>query len=437
MKLKNRFITIIVGTFLIPILVSGLAMFLFVPDFVSFREEFSGIKDLTDELDSAQTLHDIIDFAEGLPRQLFMVVFDEDNHIVYRKDAVNDDRIFEEDTHQQSIITRHMTMADGTVYTVMLGVSAVSLYMPYTGIAVVGSVLVFLSFLSALTVRSINKSISRLEEGTRRIAAGDLDTPIVLYGDDTFVSLANSFDTMRKKVKEEYDRRTRFFMGVSHDLKTPLASITGYTEALLDGLADDAETRDRYLRIIHAKGELLDRRIAKLIQYIKLTNNAFQSHLEQHMLVPFLQDFIDLQTDEASLLGYKFEAEVNIDSTTVVSFDQDLLSRTLENLLQNSYRHGDVSKPVRMLCQYQEDTIRISFVNHHKTPIPKDVIEHMFEPFYRGDHSRKGEGFGLGLASVKSIAESHGWRVEMRSLEKEGITVFQIVIPMDQTLQQG
>ena len=60
----------------------------------------------------------------------------------------------------------------------------------------------------------------------------------------------------------------------------------------------------------------------------------------------------------------------------------------------------------------------------------------MFEPFYRGDSSRKGEGFGLGLASVKSIVESHGWTVEVQSVEHEGITIFRIRIPRNQEQQK-
>jgi len=218
-------------------------------------------------------------------------------------------------------------------------------------------------------------------------------------------------------------------MGVSHDLKTPLASITGYSDALLDGLAEDAETRDRYLRIINAKGKLLDHRIAQLIKYIKLTNNDFQSHLEPHKIVPFLEAFCELQKDEASLIGGRFEQEILIDPSTLIHFDQDLLSRAMENLLQNSFRYGDNTRPVRMICQYNSSGISISYSNYHTTPIPKDVLDHMFEPFYRGDLARRGEGFGLGLATVKSIVESHGWSIEVKSLVQEELTLFQILIP--------
>ena len=436
MKLKNRFIMIIVGTFLVPALVASLVIFLFTPDFMWFRREHAGMREFLDQLDAAENLDGLVSLSSDFPKELFFYVFDEDRDIIYRRETEDKVRLFEEDTGQHTIITRQVVLSDGKAYTVMIGAAAVSMHMPYPGLIVLISVLAFLSFLSAWTMRSINRSIKQLEEGTRRIADGDLDTPIVVHGDDTFVSLANSFDTMRKKVKEENDRRMRFFMGVSHDLKTPLSSITGYSEALLDGLAEDDETRDRYVRIIHEKGKLLDQRISHLIQYIKLTNNNFQYHLKLQPLVPFLRDFIDLQHDEASLQGYVFEAEMDLDSDELVAFDPELLSRAMENLLQNSVHYGDPSRPVRLSCGYRDDLICIAFSNHHLSPMPDDVVKHMFEPFYRGDQSRKGEGFGLGLASVKSIVESHGWEVQGYSLEREGITVFQILIPKERLLPQ-
>jgi len=234
---------------------------------------------------------------------------------------------------------------------------------------------------------------------------------------------------MRMKVKAENDRRMRFFMGVSHDLKTPLASITGYSEALLDGLAEDASTRDRYLKIIHTKGKLLDRRIAQLIQYIKITDDSFHANLKRQPLAPFLETFLELQQEEASLLGGQLDGEIALPLSMEVSFNQDLLTRAMENLLQNCFRYGDTTKPVRMMASLANEGVHIAFINSYKAPIPPEVLEHVFEPFYRGDQSRKGEGFGLGLASVKSIMDIHGWRIEGRSNSSESTTVFQMVIP--------
>jgi signal transduction histidine kinase len=334
------------------------------------------------------------------------------------------------ESRQRLVFSRNIELSDGRVYSLLAGNDKKIFSMPVTGLLVMGSVLLFLSILSFLTIRAINNSIKQLEKGTRRIAGGDLDTPIVVQGDDTFVSLANSFDAMRLKVKEEQDRQMRFFMGVSHDLKTPLASITGYSEALLDGLATEKETQEKYLHIIHAKGKLLEQRISHLIGYMKLSNSTFRSELTVRPLVPYLRDFVNLQQDEASLQNYVFEAEISIDEEVTVAYDPELLSRAMENLLQNCLRYGLSAKPIQMFCRYCKEGICFGFSNYYSKPLSPSLCEHMFEPFYRGDQSRKGEGTGLGLASVKSIVESHGWKVKGYSQVEEGKTFFEILIPL-------
>ncbi len=429
MKLKTRFAIIIIGTFVVPVLVTSLVMFLFAPDFLSFRMATSELGVFALNLKDAHSAEAVVAAAQGLPEQVSVVVFDESDRFLYRRDAHVSGFSTSVDFHQQSVFTKEVVLPDGHSITVLVRSVAFPLYMPIAGLAAILSVLVFLIFLSSRTVRSIERSISKLEESTRRIANGDMDTPVVVEGDDTFVALAHSFDAMRMKVKAENDRRMRFFMGVSHDLKTPLASITGYSEALLDGLAEDAPTRERYLKIIHTKGKLLDRRIAQLIQYIKITDDGFHANLRRQPLAPFLATFLELQQEEASLLGGQLDGEVAIPSTLEVSFNQDLLTRAMENLLQNCFRYGDTTKPVRMMASTTMDAIHIAFINAYKVPLPNEVLEHVFEPFYRGDQSRKGEGFGLGLASVKSIMDIHGWRIEGQTNTSEGTTVFQMVIP--------
>jgi signal transduction histidine kinase len=280
--------------------------------------------------------------------------------------------------------------------------------------------------LSLLTIGSINRSISKLEETTGKIAEGDLNVDIDTSGTDKFGSLAKSLDTMRNQIKAEYDRRNRFFMGVSHDLKTPLASITGYADALIEGMADDKVAIEKYLNIIKGKSHQLEERITHLIHYIKLSNYDFQKSLTKLSLKEFLTDFVEVQSEEAQFKGRDFIWEDNLKSEQLLSFDKDLLSRALENLIQNAFKYGDPQAPVKMLCYLNYENIEI-VIENCGNQIPEDQLDFIFEPFYRADKSRKGEGFGLGLASVKSIIESHGWNIGVDSSNMR--TQFKISIP--------
>lgn len=435
MKLRSRFITLIAGTFVVPILVSIIVMLLVAAEFVTLgRNMHEGMREFFKHIDEISSREELESYVDRISERVFVILLDDENQVVYRDDGSymeeKNQKLFLDDETMHSVLSKRVVFNDGRTYTILYGTSFVPKFRrSYLELIIIGSVLIFLAVLSALTLRSINRAITKLDVGAKRIAQGDLDTPMVLKGDDTFKELAESFDAMRVQVKEEYDRRNRFFMGVSHDLKTPLSSITGYSQALLDGLAEDEEERNRYIRIIDAKGKMLRQRIDQLMRYIKLTNKDFQSDLNYRLLVPFLEDFIDLQRDEAELSGLQFKAKIHIHEDEVVNFDKDLLSRAMENLVQNSFRYGDTAKPIRLHCYYKDDSIRIAISNHHNSPISAEVMQHLFEPFYRGDQSRSGEGFGLGLASVKSIVESHGWDIQADSLEREGITIFQIVIP--------
>ncbi|MBI9095748.1 MAG: sensor histidine kinase [Sphaerochaeta sp.] len=141
-------------------------------------------------------------------------------------------------------------------------------------------------------------------------------------------------------------------------------------------------------------------------------------------------DFINLQQDEAALLNYAFEADLAIAEDVCVAFDPELLSRAMENLLQNSLRYGLPSKPIHMFCRYYDEGICFGFSNYYQQPLGSNLSEYMFEPFYRGDQARKGEGTGQGLASVKSIVEGHGWKVRGYSKVEEEKTIFEILIPL-------
>jgi signal transduction histidine kinase len=432
LKLKNRFILIIVGVFVVPLLVSMLVVLFNSPNVMQTRLLGGGDRRLSQELGSIRTLPDLIAFAQDIPDNFFMYIFDDTGEQIFHSGSATSTTGFHDNMRHHLVFSRNITMEDGLTYSFLAGTEINVFSMPFTGVVIMLSILLFLSILSSLTLRAVNNSVKQLVASTRRIANGDLDTPVTIEGnDETFVSLANSFDDMRKKVKEEQERQMRFFMGVSHDLKTPLSSITGYSEALLDGLAEDEAAKEKYLKIINAKGKLLEQRITHLIGYMKVSTSAFREELETQPIVPFLEEFVDLQQDESALLGFAFESEISIDSDTRIAFDRELLARVMENLLQNCLRYGMADKPVRMFCRKADGGIVLGFSDYYKKPLDPALKEHMFEPFCRGDQSRKGEGLGLGLASVKSIIESHGWTVKGYSDKAEGTTVFEIRIPLE------
>ena len=289
------------------------------------------------------------------------------------------------------------------------------------------ALLVFSSLASFFIVRRFNLNILKLEGATRRIAEGDLDFELAARGSDEVSSLTRSFEHMRLALKEEYARRARFIMGISHDLKTPLALIQGYVEAVADGYASDPQEQKRYLAIIADKTRTLEGMIAELIEFVKMETGEWRMTFRPLQLRAFLADLARRYAEDARILRREFSAVLDVSEELEIPADEPLVSRALENLLGNAIRYtaegGRITLSARRLAREVEVAIADTGIG-----IPAAELGRIFDPFYRGTNSRREPGFGLGLTTVKSIIEGHGWCIEVASALDRG-TEFTIHIP--------
>ncbi|MFP4562581.1 MAG: ATP-binding protein [Spirochaetia bacterium] len=285
------------------------------------------------------------------------------------------------------------------------------------------------AIVSSVMLSTTNKSIQNLEEATKKIAAGNLDFSLQTEGDDELASLTSSFDSMRKALKEELARRSRFLMAVSHDLKTPLTSIEGYIEAIIDGYADDPELLKRYLHIVQDKSKVLESRILELIDFVKMETGEWQLKQTEINLKSFLLEAAKTYKDDASVLGRDFYYSIDIADDVTVSADGNLVSRALENLFNNAVRYTEYGDTIWMRAFQGKDEVTVQ-IEDSGPGIPKEEVDLIFDAFYRGSRSRREQGFGLGLSIVRSIIHAHTWDIDVQSQPDVG-TVFSIHIPLD------
>lgn len=418
MNLRTRFVILIAGTIIIPILVMGISFTIF-SKFIYPSDPQDIAKDFNRSLKDINSEEQISELIENLEDAYFGMVIK--NPEVIASDIPDDETI----GPKMIIETRRHTLGNGNEVLVILGVNilddSAGIFTLIFLLSIIGALTIF----SLLIIRSINNSINSLEAATGKIADGNLDFILNTEGSDRLGSLARSLDKMRHQIKLEYDRRNRFFMGISHDLKTPLTSITGYTDALLEGMSENKETTKKYLEIIKDKSNQLEQRITSLIRYIELSNNEFQASLKKKNLAPFLTGFLERYAEEVSFNNKNLNWLVDIPVNMQISFNEGLLGRALENLIQNGFKYGIDDNTVAVTCRKSENALTILVENKGPT-IPEETLPYLFEPFFRGDKSRKGDGFGLGLASVKSIIESHGWSISVVSVKEK--TSFKITL---------
>jgi len=365
----------------------------------------------------------ITEFPKGAkPTQEELMRFMRENAGKYHFQLIN--MAQEDDPDQSSILLRTRRIHPNAL---RLGNQFFEILM-YTSLLL----LVFSALVSSLMLRSLTRSILDLELATRRVAGGDLDFKMAIKGRNEISSLMRSFDSMRVALKEEYARRARFIMGVSHDLKTPLALIQGYVEAIEDGYAADAETRGKYLGIVRDKTHALEGLVDGLIGYVKMDTGEWRLTHREVRLRDFLLDLARRYTEDALILRRAFSSSIDIPPDAVVAMDEGMVSRALENLIGNAIRYTEENGSIRLSACLDTADARgqraVVSVSDTGIGIPQAERDRIFDPFYRGTNSRREQGFGLGLATVKSVIESHGWEIGVQSAEGRG-TVFTIRVP--------
>ena len=294
-----------------------------------------------------------------------------------------------------------------------------------------------ISLSSLWILTHLRKSMKTLHGAAIRIASGDTATAIDTSGTDEFADVRRAFETMRQTIRNEYARRARFTLGVSHDLKTPLSLIQGYAEAIDDGFAEDPETLRRYVGIIRERSELLEERIQHLIAFLRLETGEWHSTLQPVRLAAFLEDLAHPLSADLKLSGNSLTSILDLPEEQMVILDPVMVRRAIENLVHNAIRYSPPASRVRLTAEvvefadgrYTEITVA-NPVPGGGAPVHSAQLATLSEPFYRGDQSRARSGSGLGLAVVKSVVESHDWMLVAND-EDESETRIVIRIPME------
>lgn len=280
--------------------------------------------------------------------------------------------------------------------------------------------------------RTIFSSIQLLEINTQKIADGELDTQLELpkktKDANEITSLAESLDRMRISLKDNQERRNKFIMGISHDLRTPVALIKGYSEAITDGVVSDMDSVKKSLSIIESKADQLEAMINDLINYMKLNTTEWRQHLGLVKIKPVLEDFTSSAIETANVYNRKISAEISIDDQTKIFMDKNLFTRALENIFSNALRYTKDGDSISIRAIQSDKEIKVS-VEDTGIGIEQESLAHIYDIFYRGTSSRREQGMGIGLSVVKTVIDSHGWTIDVKSEVNKG-TCFLITIPL-------
>ena len=275
------------------------------------------------------------------------------------------------------------------------------------------------------------RRVERLRLGTARLAEGDLGAKVEVEGHDELAALAEAFNRMagaleqaKTREREADEARRDLVAAVSHDLRTPLASTQALIEAVADGVADDPETRARYLT--SARGELakLGRLVDDLFELARMDAGMLRLELEETSLRDLVSDTLSSFGPEAERRGIRLVGEVSPEVDPVLA-SPSKLQRVLYNLVSNALRHTPADGTVFLRAEPEEDTVRVEVADTGEGIAPED-LPRVFERSFRGERSRSSpeadddSGAGLGLAIARGLVEAHGGTIDVESRLGEG-----------------
>lgn len=280
--------------------------------------------------------------------------------------------------------------------------------------------------------RGVFIPIREMNLAMKHIADGDLD--YVLEGEDNgeIGELYHSYEGMRLKLKESTEelkqnekQNRELVSNISHDLKTPITSIKGYVEGIMDGVADTPEKMDKYIKIIYTKANDMDRLINELTFYSGIDSNRIPYNFHCINVSEYFTDCVDDVGMDLESRNIQLNYTNFLDPSTRVIADPEQMKKVINNIISNSVKYMDKEKGIIDIRLIDiSDSIRVEIEDNGKGIAARD-LGNIFERFYRTDASRSSAqgGSGIGLSIVKKIIEDHGGYIWATSKEGEGTCI--------------
>jgi len=261
--------------------------------------------------------------------------------------------------------------------------------------------------------KKIKNPLDKIVEGMESLKSGDDNARIDIRTEAEFEKIVDTFNVMAKQLqtekteKEELTRKkNQMLLELSHDIKTPVATIKSYANALEAGLVPKEKIGDTY-RLIDAKANRVHKLTDDMFMMLKMDNPDYRINPETVNLCEYLRQLCAEYYDEITEAGFEFTIDIP-ENEINAEIDTDLFSRVVGNLLSNAKKYNKTGDTISVKLSEENEKISLA-VSDNGSEIDKAFAEQMFSAFSRGDKARKTDGgTGLGLAISRIIVEKHG-----------------------------
>lgn len=288
-------------------------------------------------------------------------------------------------------------------------------------LAIAGLIALTVSFIVSYFIsRSISDPLRRITQASNQMAQGNYDVHIPIKGEDEVGRLAEAFNQMAKEVSTSQRMMKDLLANVSHELKTPLTSIQGFSQAIIDGVVTDTGDVQEYSRTIYDESNRMRELVDDLLLLSQIESGQATMEHKHVELKPLLER--TMERFQWSMRDAGIESGLHVEPLPAVHGDERRLEQVFSNLMQNAVRHTPPGGLITVGAKVLAGGHISVGVHNTGSIIPKEDLPRVFERFFQVDRARvrKGGSSGLGLSIVAEIVEAHGGTVRAISSEHGG-----------------
>src|SRR5574341_1879207 len=295
-----------------------------------------------------------------------------------------------------------------------------------------GLIALLLSLVLAFVIaRWVADPLQQVIAAARSLPA-DAARPVLEDGPGEVRELTRAFNAMMARVQSSQKSQREFVANVSHELKTPLTSIQGFAQAILDGTADTPEARHQAAQVIYNEAGRMHRMALDLLDLARLDTDTADLKVSALDMTALLNGVAEKFSPLASGAGVNLK--LTLASNLPISMgDGDRLAQVFTNLVDNALKFTPRDGTITIRAVQDKGEVQVA-VSDTGQGIPAEALPHIFDRFYQADSARAGgdrHGAGLGLAIVREIVAAHGGRISVRSSPGRG-TAFIVHLPVTQ-----
>lgn len=291
-------------------------------------------------------------------------------------------------------------------------------------IPIMVGIIVFVTIIGThifLAIRSIKKPLAQIQNAIDEFGNGKMDTKIDFYSYKEFNQIKDNFNYMIDKIDKAEKERLRLeeskknmIRDISHDIKTPITSILGYSKAIIDKEDMTEEERDTYLGYIYNKTVRIDYLVNELFKFVELDSSNYKLNKVNRDYVEFIREVVLLHYKDIEEKDFNLELDLE-EKEILLDFDDKNMERAISNLIVNAIKYNDEETILKISVKETNNEV-VTIIEDDGIGIDKDISNSVFEEFVRGDKSRNSKGgSGLGLAISNKIVKLYNGTISLES----------------------